>query len=1694
MAKRIDRDNEPYRTILSIPKEKINELFSLINQMDTQILKQFSIINSVTLNVELETTGDNLIHKVILLDNSLKKEFHRLNMIKFLYQNGVNPDKPNRENQTPLHLACKNQYYSIVEYLISLNVDFNFRDNNGMTPFHYALLGKIELYIEPTEIKDFITKPKKIDFKKKDELINIKKDLWEKIKDTDLIKSINKTVDDSIYSDESNSKLVLDFTKKLADQVLKINKDDILLFIKQQIELTKKGIEKNVNDSWGKFNDISELVIHPKEETSLQIKDNDLSPLKNVNVKEQIKKRTREIKQSIKNECEKIKSEKYNVNKKFAEEYSKFYKDFYEANTTQFNIIKRSLGLPPPHDKLEQTILTLKSDLKYTNWDEFNKSKMHSLAIDFADNIISWDDMTFLGGSRQITINNDINNIKKILEYPNIEERVFHILAKLNDTMTVFNKDDLFTSKDSSGIVILTMNTADEILINLPFNLIFKKPITISSAPLDTYFLKYNKLFEQKDFASVLYTLGSIKACYGSSDNLTGNINSEYCALTLAIKLSNKKSDVINNELLECAFKKYYISYISSLTTSPREDRLFAMINILLAKNLVVDVDSYLTVLPEKQNIKDQINLFFTKKQDYDVNKTSESQISFNYESNNLIKLIVDEIEKMDIKPIESDIVQILTFILNKCDTLDEKYFDLNSEKTLKNFFPIVTFDKYDEEATNNYINKFIYLIKEKQNMNMFPFIYHLFELFKIAETAPTFPLYEEHSLKKLHEARHLGLYYQGLLPYGINITNVNLDYYDDKNKYPKNTIGITGDLTKTDFSMTADVLDATQIPMIGNYLEKHGSDLSDTEKFIYYGYSEGKFRPPLEVSIKLLKERNKNYLLTILSKITSSNSSELSLINLVNSNSKLAKIFIDIYPAMVLITELLELQDDTKTRSIIEQIIKKINEYNGYILLYYYLLNKENLYKIPKFNYYEIPNIGHKSRFLYYDSDDLSSTIETVIPEQTASVIYNQGLSSYKELIKNINNNIIRGNYIIKKEALVRSKSNGLPPSIKSILPDFYKYNLILLIESTLERADMTEIFNKIDKLKNEFDITKNNVITYITIGKLIQELVSDNAKNFIQQQSFSILSKLIKKYNKEYGSTTATGSIDSNLIIKSDDFELFLNSVNITSLSNPDDIEDENIYQFSKVYETFNENINFIIYPEEYANSEILNSKYKLTLNENIFKKLLESPINPYINDLNNQSAIFPVLKIHNYKIIKTLKNGYIDFREFSDINALDFLIDEYNNHLHLLTNNDTDFKKWLSNFVYYQKNEIKTLILSNDKFGNNVPNYLEDSFEVICYLTNQYLSESVHKIDNPDSILKDLLEFPKDTKFNEYLFINEHPPIMFNNSNNNFIQDLINNKQIEANKVRDKCLKLNKGTTKNSYKNKLDEINKEITEFQKLLKVDYIGTKPLNHNKILDRYASLNYDTGTTTKLLTNMIKSEKINGSLDLLTFKILEKESEIINKIKTNPNLEKLKIITNFYENTNNISEIYFTFGKYTNNNKVKAFVRELLIYMTQHFIIFPYIMILRKTLFAYFKSVSPNLEFNEINNRVSYCFDTKYNYEKEMISLEDLLYKSTVEKFINYSVSIFENTEKEAEYNSQNIKEILDLIIGLLSVSPILPIPEDSKFMTNMKEINSYFDVFVPKTILNWLVVIENVFKFNINEGRIVMSLNNLIS
>ena len=136
--------DKPYRFINKLDKNKINQIFSIINNMNSFDLKN----TSSRLKIPLAVTDEDentLIHKILENDDKTKNEGMRLNLIKFLINEGVNPDSPNKENITPLHIACEKQYCEIIHYLLDNGCNPNFQDNYNMTPLHYLLMGNIKV-------------------------------------------------------------------------------------------------------------------------------------------------------------------------------------------------------------------------------------------------------------------------------------------------------------------------------------------------------------------------------------------------------------------------------------------------------------------------------------------------------------------------------------------------------------------------------------------------------------------------------------------------------------------------------------------------------------------------------------------------------------------------------------------------------------------------------------------------------------------------------------------------------------------------------------------------------------------------------------------------------------------------------------------------------------------------------------------------------------------------------------------------------------------------------------------------------------------------------------------------------------------------------------------------------------------------------------------------------------------------------------------------------------------------------------------------------------------------------------------------------------------------------------------------------------------------------------------------------------
>jgi hypothetical protein len=1172
--------------------------------------------------------------------------------------------------------------------------------------------------------------------------------------------------------------------------------------------------------------------------------------------------------------------------------------------------------------------------------------------------------------------------------------------------------------------------------------------------------------------------------CNYSSTKLTGQMS---FMISILVSALNIEEQTIDNAIKTC-IKKYFIEeYLNDITHS-NLDRIKASIKVLLDDNLQ-NIDYFTTRINNKyiNDINDKLN-----------NISSNSTVDENKQNIffELVSLITEAIKDMKNKPLIQDSVSLITYINNSCINNDiscnSTYVKINdlSDNIISNI------SNYYTRPSINLENYILDLIKNKNNLHLIPYLYVIMDQEKNANNVKP-------SIKKLKESKHLGLYYKGLIPYiNINInTNPNIFFDDISNK--KIIIN-----TNTTYNITNNSIDNTQqiLPLIGNYLvnplnaTNPSHNFQNSKTFKYYKYEDNRYRPPIKDIVKNANDYVQYKIKKILSTLLYSAIAEKNLYTIIESNSKLSKAFTDIYIYLSFIHDFL---DDSKIKTDINSIIKNINDYNAYLLLYHYLFLSNKIYKIPKFNYYLLPLLDKKNggKFIYFNNIntidlnteyDADRDTETVIIDISNNIQANiRNANSYLRVMENIENNIISGKYIIKSENFIQSKSNKLPPAIIEKLKDFYTYNIkLLLIELYDNRDSYSDIFKKIKELNKYININNsadifidNDIMTYLFMSKIVEELIKEKMKYYIESQTNRILYKIIKKKNLE-----PLIPENTNLILAPQEFILNMNIDDITNGIKHFFYK----YQFSKVKKP--ELDKFIIYPDEYANSEILKLKYELIIKKDIYKNLLDNNSNPYILDSNNQSPIFSLLKNHIPDVLKDIK--YLNYTEFTEVNPYNFLLSELNNHTHKLTNGKDKYKykDWIENFVSYQKNEVTTLILSNDKFGNNEPLYLEDSFNVITYITNQYLSESIYEDEDEDI---NILKCEKDKiNYKTYLFINEQINILgvYKKLGYNIVQNIIDNNKIEIDKINNTLKKTNKQykIILESKKKQLENINNEYKKQIEKKDIKYGGNLDLDDGNILKRYKQL--DNDILTILLSKFINID-LNESCDLLTFKIITIEQQILNQ-----SLENIKStfslyvtqLSKFYEITNKISNIYFTFNKYTEYNQVLKFSKELLEFMTERFICFPYFMLLNKILTHYFKTIYVNDNDIEIKDKVIYCLTNKILKEDNQ-SIETILYNHVSKKLVLNAVQIFDNQEEEILFSPQSTKDIFDTVVNLLTINPSLSIPEDSPFFkTTIKEINSYFDTFVNKTILNWLVVIENVFKFNINQGRIIQSIYNL--
>lgn len=416
---RFDKFDKPFRILPTFDERKGLELFNLASKLDTHELLQYSLVNQIPLDY-VNNEGECLIHEVINIDGRKASEHAKLNVIKFLVQNRVNPDKSNKNNQTPLHLACVQQLPVIVEYLLELGVNPNFQDNMGNTPLHYLLTGFIKTIDSTNEVMDFVPPPKKQNLGLIEKTIEIKQLLWDYINKQQglpMLESLSKTIDNILKMDKD----IVDKQKETNNLILKLASNttsgDNSTEIKDQIQITEHTIKNKIMKLFDGLPDLPNFEIHNKEASSWSpLKSpSSLSLISNGNIKTVIKKDM----ESIRNDLIKMNIDFKTILQIDPQNYRT--NGFEELQIQLINISKNETKYPSPlnsepnfangTNRISDLIFKNPTDASTATilfrddfFDDFNKEIRHSLALDNASDIIDWDKLKYIGGPRKMDV------------------------------------------------------------------------------------------------------------------------------------------------------------------------------------------------------------------------------------------------------------------------------------------------------------------------------------------------------------------------------------------------------------------------------------------------------------------------------------------------------------------------------------------------------------------------------------------------------------------------------------------------------------------------------------------------------------------------------------------------------------------------------------------------------------------------------------------------------------------------------------------------------------------------------------------------------------------------------------------------------------------------------------------------------------------------------------------------------------------------------------------------------------------------------------------------------------------------------------------------------------------------------------------------------------------------------------------
>jgi hypothetical protein len=720
-------------------------------------------------------------------------------------------------------------------------------------------------------------------------------------------------------------------------------------------------------------------------------------------------------------------------------------------------------------------------------------------------------------------------------------------------------------------------------------------------------------------------------------------------------------------------------------------------------------------------------------------------------------------------------------------------------------------------------------------------------------------------------------------------------------------------------------------------------------------------------------------------------------------------------------------------------------------------------------------------------------------------------------------------------------------PPPIISTFGAYFSFMKKVLIirfikhiyEKRKRNEPLTlELFQEIKELTNSDIIIDNNNmnnIQYNFISETVDNMLKDHFTIIAKKTAHGLIAEHLNSKNifDEKAKEAIGHSIniseskniefESNLTGKVKVPEIIKDLQELKDLMDP--MELGVVEKLDKVYQ-------IALYPTEYTKLSM--SEFKaIDMNKDIVNKLVE--FGAYIDetDSNLRTSLYPAIQLNRKEIILFLLRSGADIYKNKDSNGLtpwEFILDDYQNHIKNYLKEDVSDSIQSHSLIFEKRFEME--ILNNDLFAGNILLNSFIGFRFAFLSIAQYIGNLVYEFDEEWSYndMKALIELLKvddkvhikDESYNDmhYSYQNfvEHHKDIINKYQENIrrLSELVKlqskNRNITVNEIHKLRINISELTKQkndgydlaskiklmtNDLKRKEDELEIKLevllkvkedkaTEITSASDIIFNDMENLNIDEYYEKLSEKFNDSNKYVNSINEFIKSDDINEDFSLLPFHLLKVEKDLIDEFKERDykNKDRYKIIRKYYSHIHRNIDDYYLKNRDIKKNKILNYMVNMLSHITSNIISDILIKTFTKVLYQYYKNVDHNYNLSEkIENLFS-----------DPIFIDDdnhLNFNEIIKKNVTKDITMIILQTKDDFYLSDvlSINDILNMIIERLSLLDFFG--KDSEIYKNLEKIIiPIFDQNYQKLILNWVSIMENFVRFQINHHHKVETIN----